>query len=187
MTVVFIPLNEAHIAYADKVAWWRHDNCNRNNRRPANGAPIGAAGLENDILGTRTELAKKLYLNPVKWHAYKEYGIKDSPDLEDWIDVKGIRYERHSLIVPKDAEDDWAYPLVCAESHPVYQLMGWLYGWEAKQPQFLKAGQPGREKSYFIKPSDKSVQWRSPESLYEEVRRRQGLLVDKSKLNPTMA
>lgn len=164
-----VRLEKLHISFADKIAHWRRQNAVENDREPHNGAPCDpAVALSMDLLGTRCEAAGKVYFNPVTWHAYKRSGIRNLPDLEAWIDVKGRSKHWHQLIVQKDDDPSWAYVLVCGQDHPVYSIVGWLWGEEAMQERFWDEKVPGRP-AYFAKGP-----LRDPAELLREVRRRQG-------------
>lgn len=77
----------------------------------------------------RCELAARLWLNPITWNEYQVGGA----DLGDFIDVKGVEEAHHKLLVPLDAKDDFAYLLVDSWRHPVYAIVGWVWGYEGKK------------------------------------------------------
>lgn len=162
-------LSEKQIGFADQVALGRRTRREASGSLHKNGGPQGdyALSLRRDILGARTELAAKVYLDPVRWDTGERPG---GADLEDWIDVKGVELGRHKLIVQRDAVDDWAYLLVNAEFHPTYEIIGWAWGREAK-----KIPMSGPRPAHFI--GRREVIFRSPQELFEEVRRRQAAQV----------
>lgn len=168
-TVPKVRLERLHLSFADKVGFQRHQNAMVNGREPCNGAPNDpVTSLEMHIMGARCEAAGKVYYNPVKWHAYKPSGIRNLPDLEDWIDVKGRGKHWHHLVVQKDDDPSWAYVLVSAEDHPLYHIVGWLWGKEAMLKKFWDEPVPGRPAYFARRPL------RDPADLYREIRRRQG-------------
>ncbi len=164
-----VVLDEAQIAEADQIAHMRRKNASGNNWRPGNNATREAkAALAMDIMGARAEAAGAVYCAPVEWH--KESLRHDDPDLDTFIDAKGISQRGHSLILQPNKRDDWAYLLVDGSRHPRYEMIGWVWGHEGKQPKYWRdpVGQRG---GYFI-PADDPV-LRPPEELLVELRKRQ--------------
>jgi len=131
----------------------RQDDNVRIGRFPANAAPTEyATALAMHIQGARTELAGKLYLDPVHWNALLQY-IHGKPDYTDYvinIDAKSRWQRHHSLIVQLDDPDDWYYLLICGALHPDYEIVGWLKGNEAKREE-NKADPVGGRPAYFCK------------------------------------
>jgi hypothetical protein len=170
MSEVVITLTPEIIEYADNIAALRQGTAFLKKRPNTNGL-IGSFDklLAIHRMGARCEAAGKLYFNPIRWHAFAER-IKGLPDLGNFIDVKGRAREFHNLIVQKDDEDDFAFILVCAERHPDYTLCGWLWGFEAKRPEFWDDPAGGRP-AFFVPPAV----LREPEELLAEVRRREAL------------
>lgn len=146
---VTIRLENLHIDFADKLAVRRQDAADRRRRPAKNGAPTSRPrALAMHVLGTRTEAAGKLYLNPIAWNAFVE-DVRDVPDLGDFIDVKGRSKSWHNLIVQEDDPANWAYLLVDASKHPIYSVIGWCWGHEAKQKKFWNDPAGGRA-AYFV-------------------------------------
>lgn len=86
------------------------------------------------IVGGRSEAAAWTYLFPIHWRWYI-FGLTRLPDLGKLIEVKGTESRgRQRLILPKKGgiapPSEWAYLLVDASQHPLYRMVGWLYGWE---------------------------------------------------------
>jgi hypothetical protein len=119
--------------------------------RPAwNGAPIDPdKALAIHRLGARGEAAAKLYLNPVKWNAFADE-LDGLPDFEDWIDVKTRSKTWYDLPVQKKCPPPWANVLITGESHPHYQIIGWVWARDAMKPEYLSDPAGGRE-AYFVK------------------------------------
>lgn len=153
MNRVIVTLEAKHIAYADEVARKRHENAKRYAIKGGNGGPeatTGGAALAIDLLGARGECAGYLWLSPIKWHvACRGYEFLDLPDLGDFIDAKTVGNSRHRLIVKQNEPDGWAYLLVNGERHPEYAIEGWLWGHEAKQPEYLRDPVGGRA-AFFV-------------------------------------
>lgn len=151
--MITIELTDEMIDYADNVACGRRWQAWKKSRKNHNGL-TGTFDrmLAIDRLGARCELAGKRFLNPIRWNAISET-IRRLPDLGDFVDVKGRAKGWHNLIVQKDDEDEFAFLLVSAERHPLYDITGWVWGKEAKRQEFWKEPVPGRP-AYFI-PAEK--------------------------------
>jgi hypothetical protein len=172
--MTLVTLTPAMVDYADAVGCMRHGSAVIKRRARGNG-PVGSFDfvLGKDRLGARCELAAKQYFNPVKWNSFsaKFYG---EPDLGDFIDVKGRSETWQDLPVQEDGEATFAYLLVYPDPHPVYCLRGWMWGFDAKKPEFwgdkAKSGRP-----CFYIPQDSGL-LRDPEELLAEVRRREAVV-----------
>jgi hypothetical protein len=146
---IIIRLTPDIIEYADNIAALRQGTAFLKRRANANGL-IGSFDqlLAIHRMGARCEAAGKLYMNPIRWHAFAGR-IKGLPDLGDFIDVKGRSRASYDLPVQKDDEDDFAFLLITAESHPDYAIHGWAWGREAKNDQFWDDPKGGRP-AYFM-------------------------------------
>ena len=162
------------IADCESIALRRHESGIRNNRPPKNGAPTDPRFmLEMHQHSVPCECAGWLYLRPCKWQRYAEE-IHGLADLEDWIDVKGIKKLNNKLIVQCDDPDDWAYLLIGSWDHPWYDILGWCWGREAKtvpitDPRGELGGPSGP--AHFV--AQDAPFMKSPVLLYDELRRRQ--------------
>ena len=165
--IAFVTLTPDIIEYADNIAALRQGTAFFKNRVNANGL-TGSFDqfLAINRLGARCEAAGKIYLNPIRWHAFAEQ-IKGLPDLGDFIDVKGRSRASYDLPVQKDDEDDFAFLLITAESHPVYAIHGWAWGREAKDDRFWDDPKGGRP-AYFM---DQEL-LRPPEELHALVHKK---------------
>lgn len=165
-----IRLSEAETEIADRVGKRRQEIAVAKNRSSRN-VNIGdeSASLAANIRGARAEVAAKVFLNPVVWHALTDGKIEGLPDLGDFIDVKSMAKPHHSLLVQADNNSDFAYFLVDVSAPPLYVMIGWMWGHEAKQPDFWD--ETLVVPSYRIKGD---LLPRKPLSLFLEVRRRQG-------------
>lgn len=144
-----ITLTSEHIDYADNIGACRRGHAFVKNRKNHNGL-IGSFDklLHADRLGARCELAGKLFMNPIRWHALSDK-ISGLPDLGNFIDVKGVERPHHSLIVQKDDEEDFAFLLVDGSLHPDYLIVGWIWGREAKSDRFWK-DPTGHRPAFFV-------------------------------------
>lgn len=167
---VWLDLKPEHIEFSDNLAMRRHVAAFKNNRPGKNGAPTtGVAAEAFNIMGARCECAAYLWAKPVKWHSFGE-SVRDLPDLDYFIDVKGVAQTRHSLIVQRHDSAEWAYLLVSSQEHPRYHLIGWMWGREAQQQKYWTDPVGGRA-AYFVKPDDPAL--RSPGLLFDVLRAKQ--------------
>lgn len=165
---------------ADTAARKRRQNAVDEGRIPARGLEVDIARqMEMERDGARAELAGKLYLDPVFWHDFKKGPLENTPDLEDWIDVKGImRSPDDRLIVPRITERghrNWAYLSVYGGRHPYYAILKWCWGWEAMA--MVKATDPtnsSRTPAHFVDQNEFFM--KDPQELYDLVRIRQAKL-----------
>lgn len=159
-----ILLEELHILYADDVAVNRMNFAKDNYYKPKNGGEwSGEITLWKDRLGARCEAAGKLYFNPVSWNLY----IHHLPDFDNFIDVKGVQHKHHCMIVQKDDPPHWAYVLVDASEHPIYDVVGWCWGWEAKQTGLTDPSRENRP-AHFISRENQIM--KPPHTLWELLR-----------------
>jgi len=91
-------------------------------------------GLEqNDINAVGAEMAVARFLNK-----YPRLGVNTSkdPDVGHAIEVRWTEDHHHLLLRPKDREDR-VYVMVRG-AMPSYEIIGWISGEDAKQPQYWK-------------------------------------------------
>lgn len=144
--MIKVTLHPAEVEWADHIAQLRRNNACEAGRQPAHGAPENyAEALQLDIDGARAEMAGKVALNPIRWHAYRAGRQRDlDPDLCDFIDVKGCPGpqvdRRGNLILTHRSRDSWAYPLIWWGDHPDYSVVGWCWGYEGKQARYRWRG-----------------------------------------------
>jgi hypothetical protein len=166
-----ITLEQLHNDFAVKVAHRRQQNAIEESRRPGNNLTPGERDLTISIDGCRAEAAGKLFLNPVKWNAFKRGRLDDTADLEDWIDVKGIMHPDHRLIVQPNGRTNWAYLLIDGSDHPLYRVLCWCWGYEAMQQEYW-CDPTHMDRAAFFVPQIAPFM-RSPRELFEIVRARQ--------------
>jgi hypothetical protein len=73
------------------------------------------------------------------------------------------------LLVQLDAWDNYVYLLVDSVAHPDYEMVGWLWGREAKLHPIETPD--GQDRPCHCVPREKD-KMRDPQELFEEVRRR---------------
>lgn len=105
--------------------------------------------LQAHVVGICGEIALAKFLQ-LPWNGF-ELATRKMGDVSN-IEVRTTTYQFGNLIVrPRDL-DDRKYVLVRANKHPAYEIVGWIWGHEAKKPEWE------REKnheisSYFLVPS----------------------------------
>jgi hypothetical protein len=167
---MIIHLEEVAIKFADKVGTLRRMAAIELGRKSTNNCVVdNQRALAMDIMGARAEAAGYLALKPIKWHCYVDKDVRDLPDLGDFIDVKGIEREHHSLVVQSTGKPHWAYLLVDGSRHPDYSMVGWLWGSEVMQDRFWR-DPAGDRPAYFVP----RAELRPFEELHRIVRERQG-------------
>lgn len=169
-----ITLTPKQIDYADNIGRGRRETAIDNGRKQrANASTEPEIAMSRDLQGARGEAACYIWLSPVIWDKQLVRGkmpATKKPDFDNFIDIKTATESHHGLIVLQGDNENWAYVLVLANEHPTYSIAGWLWGHECKQDKYLKEITPGRGKTYLIPQRDVV---RSPQSLIEELRRRQ--------------
>jgi hypothetical protein len=138
------------IAEADFQAKRRRDYAKSIGRIPGNNLVADEEeALAMDILGCRCERAGKVILPTLVWHTELVRDVDSVPDLGDFVDVKGMKLDRHHLLIPRaKLKLQWAYLLISAEEHPYYWCAGWLWGHEV--PAIATAGPYAHRPSYQI-------------------------------------
>ena len=165
----WIRLEKLHIDFADDLAARRRGAALEIERGAREGHEIERPEFDLEVLGARCEAAGKLFLNPVKWHAFSRT-VRDLPDLDDFIDVKGAPQAHHSLLVQEGQPDNFAYLLILGHAHPDYEIVGWAWGWECKKDREL-SDPVGGMPAYFVG-QDESI-LKPPDELREILRERQ--------------
>jgi hypothetical protein len=135
--VTTVTLTPKQIEYADDVARKRRASAIAHGRPGKNKLSLASEDeyVDLDIVGARCELAGWLYFKPIKSYLNIFDKISGLPDLGDCIEVKGSKHPHPTLIVNPLMDGskpplDWAYLLIRAYHHPVYELLGWRWGWE---------------------------------------------------------
>lgn len=169
MRLLIVRLQPHHVEYADGVGLVRRGKAMMRSGKHTNSwRPNFETALWKNRQSSRCELAGKLWLNPITWNTIDEKGIGKA-DLGDFIDVKGVEKAHHRLLVQLDAKDDFAYLLVDSVVHPDYEMVGWLWGREAKlHPIETPDGQD--RPCHCVKRAIPPMS--DPQELFEEVRRR---------------
>jgi len=100
----------------------------------------------DDIEAAAAEYAASLAMN-TSWQA----GVNTfkGADNGNFTQVRATRLENGSLIVREDDPDEHRYVLVIVESEKRFNVVGWLFGSDAKQDHWKKAPN-GRPPAYFV-------------------------------------
>lgn len=104
--------------------------------------------LTRDIIGALGELAFAKGCNRFWSGSVGTYKAGDVGEIQ----VRTCTKPGHCLIVREDDADDDRFVLVRMEEgtrRPRFHLVGWVYGREAKQPQYRRAP-VGRPPAYFV-------------------------------------
>jgi hypothetical protein len=115
------------------------------------------------IVQARCEMAAYSCLRPITWRLEQIAGL---PSFSDFIDV---RPGTDGLLVHERDPAEWAYLLVLYKDRPNYNLCGWLWGHEVKQPRFKRRGDDGL--AAFFVPLDSEL-FHPAETLIGELIRR---------------
>jgi hypothetical protein len=122
--------------------------------------------MERDRLGAAGECAGYLYCSPCKWNLMD----MAKPDLEDFIEIRTRSKSNQGLTpYPDSIVDGFAYLLVNGEDAPMFEIVGWCWGYEAKTAPLNDRIAPGFL-VHLIDPDSPLL--RPPEELWDEVRRR---------------
>jgi len=97
------------------------------------------------IEGCLTEIAVAWHLN-VFWHP--KIGTPTPGDVGHY-EVRTSKRDNNCLLVRPSDSDEAAYIFVTGQ-HGDYKIHGWIYGKEAKQPQFLSSKGNDRPPAYFV-------------------------------------
>lgn len=139
---VRVHLEEYEVRLALYVASRRQEEAAGAGRSDRHG--FAGDGLAIHLLGTAGEMAAAKALN-CYWGGAE--GTFKRPDLGG-IQVRTRSRHDYDLIVRPGDADDEPFLLVTG-TMPAFRVHGWLWGREAKQPQWLQT-HGGREPAYFV-------------------------------------
>jgi hypothetical protein len=153
MKTNFVVLTDEDIRLATDAG----KNRNLVNRKAGRSSVIVVGtSIDSDIQGARAEMAVskffgipwtgKFFENE-EWQKWKKSGGHDVGPLE----VRSTTYKYGHLPMFKDDLDDAPYILVVVHDECTYEIIGWCWGWEGRQPGFW--ADPGRHgRAYFCVP-----------------------------------
>lgn len=146
---VTVFLTDLEIAQCDEAATRAHELVIKNGYRDLTAG--GKGSLKNNIQGARAEKAAAKFLQE-KWNGYTFEGRKQG-DVGS-LEIRSTDKPWGGLIVRPRDPSDRKYLLVRSYRHPRYDIVGWLWGWEAKRPEWEKdVDHP--ISSYFLVPNTK--------------------------------
>lgn len=101
-------------------------------------------------LGIRGEIAAAKAMQR-QWNGF-DFDRRKEGDV-GLLEIRCTAYPNGNLCVrPRDA-DDRAYVLVRAERHPIYEIVGWMWGHEAKRPEWER-DKGHHISSYYLVPNE---------------------------------
>lgn len=101
-----------------------------------------------DIEGALGEMAAAKGLG-VYWSGVSKFRGEDAGRYE----VKTTRWEKGRLLLPRGADDDKPYVLAVGQLG-TYDLVGWAFGRDVKQPQYWSEMKRGSGRCGFMMPQD---------------------------------
>lgn len=136
--LTFVEMQMAHV-----VALARQFTAMKKNLpRGSNWAgPEYARDIGMNFIGAMSEMAVAKLLNRY-WTGAAYAGIYDKPDIGG-LQVRSTNNRDGKLLLHKKDSDSDVFIFVTAEP-PLFKIIGWKYGWEAKQALFWVELQPGR-------------------------------------------
>lgn len=128
------------------VGGLRHMESVGANRKDKHGFdPKERSGLARHIEGACGEIAVAKLKD--RYYSGALNSFKGADVGRDW-QVKTRIDRSWDLLVRDDDHDDHIFILVTGAA-PTYCIRGWMYGWEAKQPEFLR-DYGGRPEAWFV-------------------------------------
>jgi hypothetical protein len=110
-----------------------------------------------NIVGACGELAVAKAVNAYWPSAINQ--AKDEADVGHDIQVRCLAEPHYDLIVRKDDPDYFRYVL-CVGEPPTLTLVGWVWGFEAKRPEWLYDRGERNEECYWVPQAALSQMWR---------------------------
>lgn len=143
--MIEITLTKEEMQMAALVGVSRHWESSQRGHRAAHGLDPALSTVSLHIDGAMGEIAVAKALG-----RYWTPGVNTfkEADLGKRLQVRTCPQHGGSLIVRTDDRDDHAFTLVTG-SAPCLRVMGWLWGREAKRPEWLKE-HGGREPAWFV-------------------------------------
>lgn len=143
---VVIPLAWSEVILAANAGMMRRIYALREGKAGVDGAKDEGA-WDGDINGAVAELACAKWAN-VYWNG--TVGITTTSDVGKW-QVRSKIVSGHRLVVKRNDKDHEVFVsvLVNLAINPTAVLCGWLHGWQAKNPAWLKT-YPPKPPMYFV-------------------------------------
>lgn len=134
-TAFSVSLEPYEVRLGEMVGRARHDSAIASGRRDRLHKP--ADSIAGNIAGALAEVAVAKWGRTYWSGSVSTYS--DGADVDDWIQVRSSHYKSAHLLVHADDRDDQAFVLVVTACLPVLSLRGWLWGREAKRPEWQRA------------------------------------------------
>jgi hypothetical protein len=136
-----VRLTDEEIALADDAARLRQENADRQRIGDAHG--YTGDGLAAHVQGARAEVAVARFLD-VEWTAAAVPEFRQVEFDVGHLQVRSTPRPNGRLIVHPGDPDNQPFVLVRSHRDPVFVLVGWVYGEEAKQRAWWTAPASGR-------------------------------------------
>jgi hypothetical protein len=132
-----VTLTKEQIARGTEIGKKRQDYNDSINKKHAYG--FKGNGHEIHVQGAISELAVAYVFNQ-EWSGFKEDYQKIKADVGTIFQVRSTTHSSGNLILhPKDA-DDQVYLLVRLHALPEVEIVGWVFGRDAKLPKYWEDG-----------------------------------------------
>jgi hypothetical protein len=143
--LIWITLIAKRMEFCEQAARARRDLAVKIGRTPRYQCPTDYdKALAFDLLGVICEAAAVLYLSPCIWHFGPKEDIRNHPDINDNIDVKGCSGHGYQLTIAPDGRRDWIYVLATAPQPPIVCLRGWCFGRDGMIKEYDGTDKPVR-------------------------------------------
>jgi hypothetical protein len=144
--MIQVNLTPQEMVIAAMIGAQRHAESVASGRRDAHGFdPKAKSGLSIHVEGACGELAVAKCRDIFWGGALNSF---KAADLGVRVQVRTRLEHSHQLIVRRDDADDHAFIHVTGTA-PNFRVKGWMWGREAKQPEYL-ATHGNREEAYFV-------------------------------------
>lgn len=106
-------------------------------------------GWSAHIEGACAELAVSKIMG-ITWDCHVDEYKRKQGDVGGW-EVRSSKPQFAKLRINPNDDDDKQYLLVIGTA-PTYRVAGWVYGYEAKRPEWFTTFKKGRDKEFFVDP-----------------------------------
>lgn len=104
-----------------------------------------------DIIGTRGELAVAKCLN-LYWSG--SVGNYKAIDVGGLIEVRAVDDPSKRLMIHEEDKDTPPFVLAVQIKPTLWRLVGWMYGWEAKNPKYWSDPSGKNRPAFFVETAD---------------------------------
>lgn len=135
-------LDAAQMQRAMEAGRRRQENAERKGIPDAHG--FKGNGLEIHQKGCKAELAVAVALGFEEQWIEFALDFKALPDDVPGLQVRSTSHHAGRLLVHKRDQDDKPFVLVRTDQEPMFSIVGWIPGKDAKDPKYWKELQRGR-------------------------------------------